>query len=182
MIDPLAQDQLFRLSVTDRCDLRCRYCMPERMTFLPRAEMLSLAELDRLAAAFVRKGVRKLRLTGGEPLCAATSSIWSAPRALPARGRARRADADHQRHQAGRACRRAGAMRRPEGQCLARQSRSETYARITRAPARSGRGRIDAALAAGIEVSSTRSRCATTILDELVGLAEWAHARAMTLT
>ena len=57
-----------RLSVTDRCDLRCAYCMPERMTFLPRAEMLSFAELDRLASGFIRQGVRKLRLTGGEPL------------------------------------------------------------------------------------------------------------------
>ena len=57
-----------RLSVTDRCDLRCAYCMPERMTFLPRAEMLEFAELDRLASGFIRQGVRKLRLTGGEPL------------------------------------------------------------------------------------------------------------------
>jgi cyclic pyranopterin phosphate synthase len=57
-----------RLSVTDRCDLRCAYCMPQAMHFLPRAEVLSLAELDRLASAFIRQGVRKLRLTGGEPL------------------------------------------------------------------------------------------------------------------
>jgi cyclic pyranopterin phosphate synthase len=57
-----------RLSVTDRCDLRCAYCMPEAMRFLPRADLLSLAELDRLASAFIRQGVRKLRLTGGEPL------------------------------------------------------------------------------------------------------------------
>jgi cyclic pyranopterin phosphate synthase len=57
-----------RLSVTDRCDLRCTYCMPQTMRFLPRADMLSLAELDRVASAFIRLGVRKLRLTGGEPL------------------------------------------------------------------------------------------------------------------
>jgi len=57
-----------RLSVTDRCDLRCSYCMPERMQFLPRAEVLSLEELHRLAVAFIRRGVRKIRLTGGEPL------------------------------------------------------------------------------------------------------------------
>lgn len=57
-----------RVSVTDRCDLRCVYCMSEHMTFLPKAEVLTLEELDRLATAFVGLGVRKLRLTGGEPL------------------------------------------------------------------------------------------------------------------
>ncbi|WP_460020431.1 GTP 3',8-cyclase MoaA [Magnetospira thiophila] len=57
-----------RVSVTDRCDLRCRYCMAEDMTFRPRDELLSLEELDRICSAFVRRGVRKLRLTGGEPL------------------------------------------------------------------------------------------------------------------
>ena len=57
-----------RVSVTDRCDLRCVYCMAEHMTFLPKAEVLTLEELDRIAGAFVALGVRKLRLTGGEPL------------------------------------------------------------------------------------------------------------------
>ncbi len=57
-----------RLSVTDRCDLRCAYCMPERQTFLPRKEVLSLEELHRLALGFIARGVTKLRLTGGEPL------------------------------------------------------------------------------------------------------------------
>src|SRR6476660_8219499 len=57
-----------RISVTDRCDLRCVYCMAEHMTFLPKAEVLSLEELDRIATAFIGLGTRKLRLTGGEPL------------------------------------------------------------------------------------------------------------------
>ncbi len=57
-----------RLSVTDRCDLRCVYCMREDMRFLPKADVLTIEELDRLCRAFVRKGVRKIRLTGGEPL------------------------------------------------------------------------------------------------------------------
>lgn len=57
-----------RLSLTDRCDLRCSYCMPERMTFLPRAEVLTLEELHEVALAFIARGVRKIRLTGGEPL------------------------------------------------------------------------------------------------------------------
>jgi len=57
-----------RVSVTDRCDFRCTYCMAEDMTFVPRKELLTLEEIDRLASAFVARGVRKLRLTGGEPL------------------------------------------------------------------------------------------------------------------
>src|SRR6478609_11001440 len=57
-----------RVSVTDRCDLRCVYCMSEHMTFLPKAEVLTLEELDRIASAFVALGTRKLRITGGETL------------------------------------------------------------------------------------------------------------------
>jgi cyclic pyranopterin phosphate synthase len=69
MIDPFGRHVTYlRVSVTDRCDFRCVYCMAEDMTFLPKAEVLSLEELDRLCSAFVGKGVRKLRLTGGEPL------------------------------------------------------------------------------------------------------------------
>ena len=69
MIDPFGRSVSYlRVSVTDRCDFRCVYCMPEHMTFLPKADVLSLEELDRLCSAFIRKGVNKLRLTGGEPL------------------------------------------------------------------------------------------------------------------
>jgi len=69
MIDPFGRSVSYlRVSVTDRCDFRCVYCMPEHMTFLPKADVLSLEELDRLCSAFIAKGVNKLRLTGGEPL------------------------------------------------------------------------------------------------------------------
>lgn len=69
MIDPFGRAITYlRVSVTDRCDFRCVYCMAEDMTFLPKAEVLSLEELDRICSAFVRLGCRKLRLTGGEPL------------------------------------------------------------------------------------------------------------------
>jgi cyclic pyranopterin phosphate synthase len=69
MIDPFGRSVSYlRVSVTDRCDFRCVYCMPEHMSFLPKADVLSLEELDRLCSAFIRKGVDKLRLTGGEPL------------------------------------------------------------------------------------------------------------------
>ena len=69
LIDPFQRAVTYlRVSVTDRCDLRCVYCMSEDMSFLPKSDLLSLEELDRLCSAFVTKGVRKLRLTGGEPL------------------------------------------------------------------------------------------------------------------
>ena len=69
LVDPFGRAITYlRVSVTDRCDLRCTYCMSEQMTFLPRRELLSLEELDRLCSAFVMRGTRKLRITGGEPL------------------------------------------------------------------------------------------------------------------
>lgn len=69
MIDPFGRAVTYlRVSVTDRCDFRCTYCMAENMTFLPKKDLLTLEELDRLCSAFIAKGVRKLRLTGGEPL------------------------------------------------------------------------------------------------------------------
>jgi cyclic pyranopterin phosphate synthase len=69
MVDPFGRHITYlRVSVTDRCDFRCVYCMSEHMTFLPKADLLTLEELDRLCSAFIAKGVRKLRLTGGEPL------------------------------------------------------------------------------------------------------------------
>src|SRR5829696_2275124 len=69
LTDPFGRDiSYLRVSVTDRCDFRCVYCMAEDMTFLPKADVLTLEELDRLCSVFIARGVRKLRLTGGEPL------------------------------------------------------------------------------------------------------------------
>ncbi|WP_414125934.1 GTP 3',8-cyclase MoaA, partial [Rhizobium sp. BR 317] len=69
MVDPFGRAVTYlRVSVTDRCDFRCTYCMAENMTFLPKKDLLTLEELNRLCSAFIAKGVRKLRLTGGEPL------------------------------------------------------------------------------------------------------------------
>ncbi|MFC3072952.1 GTP 3',8-cyclase MoaA [Shinella pollutisoli] len=69
MIDPFGRAITYlRVSVTDRCDFRCTYCMAENMTFLPKKDLLTLEELNRLCSAFIARGVRKLRLTGGEPL------------------------------------------------------------------------------------------------------------------
>ncbi len=81
LIDPFGRAITYlRVSVTDRCDFRCVYCMAEDMTFLPKQEILTLEELDRLCSAFVAKGVRKLRLTGGEPLV--RRNVMSLVRAL----------------------------------------------------------------------------------------------------
>ena len=69
LVDPFHRPVTYlRLSVTDRCDFRCTYCMSENMTFLPKKDLLTLEELDRLCTAFIGLGVRKLRITGGEPL------------------------------------------------------------------------------------------------------------------
>ena len=185
MIDPFGRRiDYLRLSVTDRCDLRCTYCMPERMTFLPRAEVLGLDELDRLAAAFIRKGVRKLRLTGGEPLMrkGVIDLIGGLSRFL------RSGDldeltlttngtrlAEHADGLARRGVRRVNVSLDSLG--------PETYARITRG------GRldrvvdgIDAAIAAGLEVKLNAVALRDDNLDDLVGLAIWAHARGAALT
>src|SRR5437762_13188989 len=69
MIDPFGRTITYlRVSVTDRCDFRCVYCMAEEMTFLPKSELLTLEEVDRVCSAFIRLGVKKLRLIAGEPL------------------------------------------------------------------------------------------------------------------
>ena len=69
LIDPFQRAiSYLRISVTDRCDLRCAYCMSEHMQFLPKRDLLTLEELDRLCGVFIARGVRKLRITGGEPL------------------------------------------------------------------------------------------------------------------
>ena len=84
MIDPFGRRiSYLRVSVTDRCDLRCVYCMAEDMTFLPKAEILSLEELDRLCGAFIGLGVERIRLTGGEPLV--RKNVMSLVRSLGSR-------------------------------------------------------------------------------------------------
>ena len=102
MIDPFGRTITYlRVSVTDRCDFRCVYCMAEEMSFLPKAELLTLEELDRVCSAFVRLGVRKLRLTGGEPLVRRDiMTLFRVARPPPRRGRPRRTDPDDQRQPA----------------------------------------------------------------------------------
>ena len=74
LVDPFGRIvDYVRLSVTDRCDFRCVYCMAEEMTFLPKKDLLSLEELEQITDVFISLGTRKIRLTGGEPLCVVIS-------------------------------------------------------------------------------------------------------------
>lgn len=185
MIDPFGRTiSYLRLSVTDRCDLRCIYCMPERMTFLPRADVLGLAELDRLAAAFIRKGVRKLRLTGGEPLV--RRDFMDLVGSLSRFVRSGALDELTLTTNGTRLAHHAADLAR----CGVRRVNvsldsldRETYARITRG----GRvedavAGVDAALAAGLGVKINAVALRHDNLHDLVALAEWAHARGADLT
>jgi cyclic pyranopterin phosphate synthase len=185
MIDPFGRTiSYLRLSVTDRCDLRCTYCMPARMTFLPRAEVLSLAELDRVASAFVRKGVRKLRLTGGEPLV--RRNVLDLVAGLSRFLRSGELDELTLTTNGSRLAEHAADLAR----CGVRRVNVSLdsldpaiYARITRG----GRldkaiAGIDAALAAGLEVKVNAVALLHDNLHELVALAEWTHARGAALT
>ena len=185
MIDAYGRSITYlRLSVTDRCDLRCAYCMPERMTFLPKDEVLGLDELDTLATAFIRQGVRKLRLTGGEPLV--RKGFVELVAGLS-------------RHLASGALDELvlttnGTRLAEHAEALARHGVSRvnvsidsldpaTYARITRGGevARVIAG-VDAALAAGIKVKINSVALAEDNLGEVVALADWAHRRGAAIS
>jgi cyclic pyranopterin phosphate synthase len=185
LVDPFGRAITYlRVSVTDRCDFRCVYCMAENMTFLPKADLLTLEELDRLCTAFVDKGVRKLRLTGGEPLV--RRDIMTLFRSLS-------------RHL------QSGALDEltltTNGSLLARYAaelKSYGIERINvsldtldpdkfRAVTRWGDlgkvlAGIDAAQAAGIQVKINAVALKGVNEDELGALVSWAHGRGMDLT
>jgi len=185
MIDPFGRTiSYLRVSVTDRCDLRCTYCMPQRMTFLPRSEVLTLEELDRLCSVFVRKGVRKLRLTGGEPLM--RRDILSLVRRLSRFLNSGDLDeltltTNGTRLEAFAHDLAVSGIRRVN---VSMDSRDPvTYARITRGGdlEKVVRG-IDAAIAAGIRVKINAVALRHDNMDDLVGLAQWAHDRGADLS
>ena len=178
------QIRYLRLSITDRCDLRCTYCMPHDMRFMPRKELLTLDELDRLASAFIARGVQHIRITGGEPLV---------------RGDCLDLVARLMRHKHD------GALKEvtitSNGTRLAQNAArladlgverinvsldtldAERFASITRL----GRldvvlGGIDAALAAGIKVKINMVTMADTRLSEIIEMARWAHGKGMDIS
>ena len=185
LIDPFARAITYlRVSVTDRCDFRCVYCMSEHMTFLPKADLLSLEELDRLCSAFIAKGVTKLRLTGGEPLV--RRGIMTLVSSLS-------------RHLA------SGALKEltltTNGSQLEKYSaelkahgverinvsldtlNADTFREITRwGDLNKVLAGIDAAQAAGLKVKINAVALKGVNEDEIAGLVEWAHGRGMDLT
>ena len=130
LVDPYGREiSYIRISVTDRCDFRCVYCMSEDMTFLPKKDLLTLEELDRLASTFVRLGTRRIRITGGEPLV--RKGVMQLFRDLGRHldgGGLEDADRDDQRQPARALCRRS-----PRGRCQAHQ-RFARYARSRKIP------------------------------------------------
>ena len=185
MIDPFGRHVTYlRLSVTDRCDLRCTYCMPEKMRFLPRSEVLTIEELDRLASAFVRLGVRKLRLTGGEPLVrrGVMTLVEGLARHLDNGAIDELTMTTNGTRLAEFAKPLAAAGVRRINVSLDHLDPAE-YKRITRggdvAKVIAG---IDAAMAAGISIKINTVALRHDNADHLVTLAEWAHAREAELS
>lgn len=173
-----------RLSVTDRCDLRCIYCMPERMAFLPRADILTLDELDRVASCFIRRGVTKLRLTGGEPLV--RKGALDLIRSL---GRHLRSGALDELTLTTNASQLAGSAEALADAGVRRINVSldhldpENFRRITRGGdiAKTLAG-IDAAQAAGISVKINTVVLRRDNLEHLPDLIAWAHGRGFAVT
>jgi cyclic pyranopterin phosphate synthase len=190
IIDPFGRTiSYLRVSVTDRCDFRCVYCMAEDMTFLPKADLLTLEELDRLCSAFIARGVRKLRLTGGEPLV--RRGIMTLVRALS-------------RH-LGSSALGAGALDEltitTNGSQLAKHAQeladcgvkrinvsldtldADKFRAITRwGDLDKVMAGLDAAQAAGLAVKINAVALKGVNEDELAGLLAWSHGRGMDLT
>ena len=185
MVDPFGRHVTYlRLSVTDRCDLRCTYCMSEDMTFLPKRELLTLEEMDRLATAFITRGVRKLRLTGGEPLV--RRGVMDLIRDLGRHLRSGHLDeltlttngTQLARHAEGLA---AAGVRRLNVSLDSIDP--DTYRRITRGGdlAHVMRG-IDAARAAGIRIKLNAVLLKYDNADTLPDMMAWAHSQGHDLT
>jgi GTP 3',8-cyclase len=185
MIDPFGRAiSYLRVSVTDRCDFRCVYCMAENMTFLPKADLLTLEELDRLCTAFIAKGVRKLRLTGGEPLVrrGIMTLVSSLSRHLESGALDELTLTTN-----GSQLQRYAAELKGYGLKRINVSLDTLDPDKFRAITRWGEldkvfAGIDAALAAGLRVKINAVALKGVNEDEFVPLVEWAHGRGMELT
>jgi GTP 3',8-cyclase len=185
MTDPFGRTiSYLRVSVTDRCDLRCFYCMSEDMTFLPKADLLTLEELDRLCSAFIAKGVKKLRLTGGEPLV--RRNVMSLVRSL-----SRHLDSGALRELTlttnGSQLARFAAELRDYGVRRVNVSLDTLDAAKFRAITRWGDldkvlAGIEAARSAGLAVKINAVALKNLNEDEIPALMEWAHGNGMALT
>jgi cyclic pyranopterin phosphate synthase len=185
LVDPFRRAITYlRVSVTDRCDFRCVYCMSEHMTFLPKADLLSLEELDRLCSAFVAKGVNKLRLTGGEPLV--RRGIMTLVSSL-SRHVANGALKELTLTTNGSQLQKYAAELKANGVRRINISLDTLNADRFRAITRWGdlenvMGGIDAAQAQGLEIKINAVALKGVNEDEIVNLLEWAHGRGMDLT
>jgi cyclic pyranopterin phosphate synthase len=185
LIDPFGRAITYlRVSVTDRCDFRCVYCMAENMSFLPKAEVLSLEELDRLCSAFVARGVRKLRLTGGEPLV--RRGIMTLVNSLSRHLRSGQLDELTLTSNGSQLARYAAELK-AAGIHRINVSLDTLDAEKFRAITRWGSldqvlAGIDAAQAAGLKIKINTVALKGVNDDEFPGLLEWAHGRGMDLT
>jgi GTP 3',8-cyclase len=185
LVDPFARAITYlRVSVTDRCDFRCVYCMAENMVFLPKQDLLSLEELDRLCSAFVAKGVRKLRLTGGEPLV--RRGIMTLVASLSRHLAAGQLDELTLTTNGSQLSKYAGELA-AHGIKRINVSLDTLDADKFRAITRWGDidkvlAGIDAAQAAGLKVKINAVALKGVNEDELPALVEWAHGRGMDLT
>ena len=185
MIDPFGRHiHYLRVSVTDRCDLRCVYCMSEHMSFLPRRDLLSLEEIERLCAAFIRKGVKRIRITGGEPLV--RRNVMSLIEKLGARIGDGGLDELTLTTNGSQLARFAEAL---AGAGVKRINVSldtrdaERYRRITRwGDLDQTLAGIDAARAAGLAVKINMVALRGVNDDEIPAMMEWAHGLGMDLT
>jgi GTP 3',8-cyclase len=185
LVDPFDRAITYlRVSVTDRCDFRCVYCMAENMTFLPKADVLTLEELDRLCSAFIARGVRKLRLTGGEPLV--RRGIMTLFSSLSRHLRSGHLDELTLTTNGSQLGKYADELK-AHGVRRINVSLDTLDAEKFRAITRWGSldqvlAGIDAALAAGLEVKINAVALKGVNDDEFPRLIEWAHGRGMALT
>jgi GTP 3',8-cyclase len=185
LVDPFGRAiSYLRVSVTDRCDFRCVYCMAENMSFLPKAEVLTLEELDRLCSAFVARGVKKLRLTGGEPLV--RRGVMTLVESLSRHLRSGELDELTLTTNGSQLAKYAADLK-AHGMRRINVSLDTLDADKFRAITRWGDldqvlAGIDAALAAGLKIKINTVALRGVNEDELPKLIAWAHGRGMDLT